>query len=267
MILSQKYLNLVILTSANPKIMKKIFITLAMMAAMAVGCQKQEPAALAESEGTFTASVEAFDAATKTSLTSDNRVVWSSGDRLAIFQGSSLADEYVLSAASAGKMNGVFDLAADNSQVNGSFSAGNELPCNVAVYPYAAGLSLSGSTFGRSAFDIEGLSLPATQEYTACSFANGAFPMVTVTKSMADHDLCFRNILGAMKLQLKGTQVVKSVKIKGGNGEKLAGDATVIAYSNNLAPELMMSSDASAVVTITPHNTHPSSTRRCPFLL
>ena len=222
-----------------------------MVAAVSVACQKQEIVGhVAESEGTFTATVENFDTSTKTTLATNNHILWSSGDRLAIFQGSSLADEYVLSENSAGKMNGIFNLAEDNSEVNGSFSAGAELPCNVALYPYADDLSLTGSAFEKGAFEVEGLSLPETQCYSPDSFANGAFPMIAVTKSLADHDLCFRNILGAMKLQVKGTQVVKYIKIEGANEERLSGAATVVAYSNNLSPEVRMASDASTKVTL-----------------
>lgn len=248
MILSQKYLNLVILTSANPKIMKKIFITLAMMAAMAVGCQKQE--IVDPVEESFVAKIEVFDSETKTSVDSDHHIEWSSGDRLAIFQGSSLADEYIISDNSVGKMNGIFNMVADNNEVNGSFSAGTELPCNVAWYPYSEDLSLIGSAYGRGAFELEGVLLPSVQNYSENSFANGAFPMVAVTKSISDHDLYFKNVLGAMRIQVRGTQVIKSIKIEGANEEKLSGAATVVAYPNNLVPEVKMSSDASTEVTL-----------------
>ena len=74
--------------------------------------------------------------------------------------------------------------------------------------------------------------------------------MVAVTANMADHNLKFKNVSGAMKLQLKGNLVVKSIKIEGANGEKLSGAATVTAYANNLAPVIKMADDASTEVTL-----------------
>ena len=83
------------------------------------------------------------------------------------------------------------------------------------------------------------------------SFGNGAFPMVAVTKSMTNHELQFKNVLGAMKLQLKGTLVVKSIKVEGRNGERLCGAATVTAYTNNLTPAITMTGTDEASKSVT----------------
>ena len=74
--------------------------------------------------------------------------------------------------------------------------------------------------------------------------------MVAVTQSMQDHNLKFKNLLGAVKLSLKGNLKVKSIKVEGLNGEKLSGAATVTAYTNNLNPVIKMSDEASTVVTL-----------------
>ena len=76
--------------------------------------------------------------------------------------------------------------------------------------------------------------------YEENSFANGAFPMVAVTQATEDHNLNFKNVLGAMKLSLKGLCVVKSIKVEGADGEKLSGAATVTAYANNPTPSIKM---------------------------
>ena len=215
-------------------------------------CQKSETAIPVSEQ--FTATVESFESQTKTSMTQEKYVVWSQNDRLAIFQGSTLADEFKVSDASAGKANGTFSIVTDASEVNGDFSAGTELPCNVAFYPYADGLSLTGSVLEDEGpvYEIDGFSLPAEQNYAEGSFANGAFPMVAVTETLSDHNLKFKNILGALKLQLKGTQTVKSITVKGRNNEKLSGAATVTAYASNLAPAITMTTndDASKSVTL-----------------
>ena len=231
--------------------MKKIVIALAAAAAaMLAGCQKPEVEGPVESKDVFTASVEEFDAQTKTSMTENRRIVWSAGDRLSIFQGSTIADEYVLADGSAGLIGGSFKWAGRDNEVNSDFGAGFELPCNVAFYPYAEGLLLDGDMLedGKKIYTISTVVLPEVQTYVANSFGNGAFPMVAVTQNMDDHNLKFKNIGGALKLQLKGSCVVKSIKVEGKNGEKLSGAATVTAYANNQAPAIKMASDASTFV-------------------
>lgn len=232
--------------------MRKIAFMLALSAAVLASCQKNEELSLVSENEVFTASVESFDAQTKTSMTQDRQVVWSSNDRIAIFQGSTIADEYKATDASAGKSNAIFDIVSDNSEVNGSFSAGVEVSRNIALYPYADNLSLEASTLDDegSAYEIAGFVLPSTQNYAAGSFGNGSFPMVAVTSSMTDHTLKFRNLLGAMKLQFKGTQTVKSIKVEGKNNEKLSGAAVITAYATNLTPAITMSETAGTSVTL-----------------
>ena len=229
--------------------MKKICIALA-MAALFAGCQKPEFEISVESKDVFSASVEEFDAQTKTSMNENRRVVWSTGDRLSIFQGSTIADEYVLADGSAGLSSGSFKWAGRDNEVNSDFGAGFELPCNVAFYPYAEGLLLDGGMLedGKEIYTVSTVVLPAVQTYAENSFGNGAFPMVAVTQNMDDHNLKFKNVGGALKLQLKGSCVVKSIKVEGKNGEKLSGAATVTAYANNQAPAIKIASDASTFV-------------------
>ena len=71
----------------------------------------------------FSASVEEFAAQTKTALAPGNYVVWSAGDRLAIFQGSAIADEYKLAEGSEGLNGGSFQWVAKDNVVNGNFIA------------------------------------------------------------------------------------------------------------------------------------------------
>lgn len=232
--------------------MKKIAFMLALSVAVLTSCQKNEETALVLENEVFTASVESFDAQTKTSMTQDRQVVWSQDDRLAIFQGSTLADEYKVTDAGEGNANATFVLVTDNSEVNGDFSAGVEVPRNIAFYPYASGLSITASTIDDegTSYKITGYELPETQYYAAGSFGNGVFPMTAVTSSMSDHNLKFRNILGAMKLRLKGTQTVKSIKVEGKNNEKLSGAAVITAYATNLTPAITMAETAGTSVTL-----------------
>ncbi len=233
--------------------MKKIAFMLAMSAAVLVSCQKNEMALPVSENEVFTASVESFDTQTKTSMTQDRQVVWSQGDRLAIFQGSTLADEYKVTDASAGKSNATFDIVSDNSDVNGSFSAGVEVSRNIALYPYMEDLSLTASALDDEggAYKIAGFILPSTQNYAAGSFGNGTFPMVAVTETMSDHNLKFKNVLGAMKLRFKGTRKVMTIKVEGNDNEILSGAAVITAYADNLTPAITMTATNEASKSVT----------------
>ncbi len=230
--------------------MKYRSFIVALMAMVMAGCQSLERDTLTSEKSQFSASVEPFGPQAKTSMSAEKTVVWSSGDRLAIFQGSTLANQYQVTEASAGETNGTFTRIETPGD---DFYAGTELPCNVAMYPYAENLSLSGAALENQgvAYTIRGATIPVTQTYAENSFANGAFPMVAVTQTLSDHNLMFKNVLGAMKLQLKGTQTVKSIVVTGGNNEKLSGSATITAYSNNLTPAITMTGEGDAVKSVT----------------
>ena len=233
--------------------MKRSIYAFSLLAAIIIGCQTElvTDSFIGDKSAVFDASTEVFVPQTKTLMTADKHVVWSAGDQVAIFQGSTLPDRYEATWSSAGQGNAIFEIVADNSTVNGNFSAGTELPCNVAVYPYADGLSLAGEVLQEGAvYIITGFSLPDTQTYKTGSFGDGSFPMVAVTKGLADHNLNFKNVLGTMKLQLKGTQTVKSIKVEGKNNEKLSGAATVIAYTDGTKPAITMAQSASTSVTL-----------------
>lgn len=216
--------------------MKKVLMSLAAVAAVFAGCQKPElEVAPVEVKDAFTASVENFDA-TKTAL-DGNHVVWSAADQLAIFQGFGVADLYEIADASVGSSSAKF--VHKTSGLGDDFFGGVEMndPRNVAFYPYAEGL---GAYSEEGAWVVTNVTLPATQVYSENSFGNGAFPMVAVTETMDDHNLRFKNVLGAVKFQLTGSQALKSIVVKGNNGEVLAGKATVTAYDGFDAPTIVM---------------------------
>lgn len=216
--------------------MKKVLMSLAAVAAVFAGCQKPElEVAPVEVKDAFTASVENFDA-TKTAL-DGNHVVWSAADQLAIFQGFGVADLYEIADASAGSSSAKF--VHKTAGLGDDFFGGVEMndPRNVAFYPYAEGL---GAYSEEGAWVVTNVTLPATQVYSENSFGNGAFPMVAVTETMDDHNLRFKNVLGAVKFQLTGSQALKSIVVKGNNGEVLAGKATVTAHDGFDTPTIVM---------------------------
>ena len=225
--------------------MKKIVISVIMMALLLLGCQKQE----LELERVFTASVETFHPATKTALTPDRTVVWSKNDRIAIFEGNTLASEYAIKDASVGKSEGTFVKVMSTGDV---FYGGTEIPGNVLFYPYSDGLMLSRITAkdNKVAYSVSGVLLPKIQHYVAGSFSNGSFPMIAATETIEDNNVSFKNILGAMELKLSGSLAVRSVMVKGNDGEILSGSASVSTFFNDVAPTITMTSSDEASKTV-----------------
>ena len=88
----------------------------------------QEPSlALAEE---FNAHTDGFDTDAKTTL-KGKLVIWSSGDQLAIFQGTSIADKYQVKEECDGLTMGTFEMLDKGLGTNTP-----EYNSNVAIYPY-----------------------------------------------------------------------------------------------------------------------------------
>lgn len=208
--------------------MKKLMFALLALGLFAGSCQMTEVRNdVIGTENTFAAEIENFGGQTKTSMTPELDVVWSEGDQLTIFRGNYLGDRYQIADQYAGKPYGEFQLIAEEAE-DDSFSSGTELPANVAIYPYKEGLTLSKNVDGGNvSYTIEGVEFPSEQEYSENSFGEESFIMTAVTESLSDHKLKFKNIGGALKLQLKGTGTIKTVSIQGNNSESLSGTADV----------------------------------------
>ena len=218
-------------------IMKRISILL-LAALTLAACQKNETPALVAD--TITAQIEQEAAPTKTYMDANNNIRWSEGDQVVAFMKSSYGHKYQLKSGFAGKVYADFALVSGNG---GDLSAGIEWEHNIVYYPYSesAEVEKAGSGYVLSA------TLPAEQNYAAGSFGNGAMAMVAVSEN---NNITFKNILGGMKLQLNGTQKVKSITLEGKNNEKLSGAATVTAYSGETKPAITMAQSASTSVTL-----------------
>lgn len=230
--------------------MKKLIYTALMMAAI-VGCQEViEELHPAENAETFKAAIEDLGGQTKTQMDSDRNVLWAEGDQIAIFHGNSVADQYELTAETAGTTEGVFNLVKSNE---GETNEEGVTPADVvAIYPYTDGLTITKTESDETltTYELTGLVVPQTQTYSASSFGNGTFPMAAVSEGLEAKKLEFKNMLGAINIQLKGTETVKSVKIEGYSKEKIAGEAIVVAYSNTYTPDLVMGENAKTSVTL-----------------
>ena len=219
--------------------MKKQLLGLMTILIVLGACQKNEVASISES-ATIHATIENEDA-TKTVMDENNNILWSENDRIIAFMKSSFGHKYQVKPSFVGKSYAEFSLVSSGD--SNDLFAGNEWNHNVVYYPYSENIEClkSGANYALE------VNLPAEQTYVPDSFANGSMAMVAVSES---NNITFKNVLGGIKLQLKGTQEVASIKIEGKNNEKLAGAATVTAYTDETKPAITMSSGALTSVTL-----------------
>lgn len=233
--------------------MKKVFVLSLLATLVTTGCQKEQEVLspekndeqkeiIQEPAKVFTAIVDDdFNKSTKTSLDGSGNVLWKLGDQVSIFAASTVNEHYQVSDDSDGRT-----AATLNKIPEGGFVAGTDIENNVAFYPYASTAELAKSGDDYVISDIE---LPATQTYAAGSFGNGAFPMAAVTSNTEDMNLKFKNVLGGLKLQLKGTATITSITVTGNNNEILCGDAEVTTTYGGV-PSISLSDASAKTVTL-----------------
>lgn len=221
------------------KTMKKNILSALAICAALLGCQKNEIHETRPSGVELHATIE-DDASTKTVMDENNNIRWSEGNQIIAFMKSSYGHKYKLISSFVGKTYADFE---PETSAGGNLSAGTEWNHNVVYYPYSEDVEAikSGDNYTLSVV------LPSEQSYAAESFGNDFFPMVAVSEN---NNITFKNVLGGIKLQLRGTQKVKSIKLEGKNNEKLSGTATVTAYTDETKPAITMASGASTSVTL-----------------
>ena len=222
------------------KTMKKNILSALAICAALLGCQKNEISETRPSGVELHATIE-DDASTKTVMDESNNIRWSEGDQIIAFMKSYYGHKYQVKSSFIG------ETYADFSKVSSSngddLSAGMDWDHIVAYYPYAESIKCakSGNNYALNVV------LPSEQTYAAESFGNGSMAMVAVSEN---NNITFKNVLGGIKLQLRGTQKVKSIKLEGKNNEKLSGAATVTAYTDETKPAITMASGASTSLTL-----------------
>lgn len=149
---------------------------------------------------------EAAKAAQDTrTILKDNKVLWSQGDVIQLILKSDVTKQKP------------YTLTEGSGTPDGTFT-GDELGTGskYAFYPQSAFKSISGSVIS--------FELPATQQYIAGSFGNGANPMIAETT--VSGALKFINLCGALKLQVVGSGTVDKIVLMTA-GEKITGTGTV----------------------------------------
>ena len=222
--------------------MKRI-ITLSLLTALVLcGCQVVEiseaiPTQSPEAE-VFTAIIEGdSETGTKTYIDNNGNVRWKQGDLASIFEGSTTNKQYKVSDDSDGKTTAVLQPV----KVTG-YVAGTALDHNVAYYPYYSFITIEKSELGETEYNLNGVTLPQTQHYAENSFGNGAFPMAAVTTSTTDRNLKFKNVLGGIKLMIKGTATITSISITNNNTAATAAlcGSAVVRVSNEGTPSVLL---------------------------
>ncbi len=234
-------LNLVVM-------MKKVLVSGLMVAVAVCSCQKVEKSDATSEGKVFTATIEKLTddggagIETKTFLDVFGTVIWEQGDRVSLFAGSTINEQYRVSDMSEGQQAAILE-----RMESPGFVAGGELPVNVAFYPYSSTAAIARR---GDSYVLSDIILPATQSYAYANIGDEAFPMAAVSRSVSDMNLMFKNVLGGLKLQLTGTATILSISIEGNNGEKLCGEAT-ITVSNTAAPAITLA-DATPTVPTSP---------------
>lgn len=225
--------------------MKRLFWGTIAVCIAFFGCQMEEIAGnVHEGIGDgkeFHATIE-DEGLTRTTLDGHNNIRWSEGDQIVIFGKSTLGLKYQIKESFIGKTSGSFSLVSSEGSED-DFNSGMDIGHNIAFYPYSE--SVECEMFD-SAYILR-VNLPAEQTYASESFGNATFPMVAVSET---RNITFRNVCGGIILQLKGTCTITSIKVEGNNGEKLAGNARVTAYTDGTKPTITMDDDALTSVTL-----------------
>lgn len=202
-----------------------------------VSCTKDEgnTATQATQSPKFQASIEA--PTTRTYADENGKLLWTAKDAITLFYGSSYPRQYKF-LGETGVNYGDFE------EVNPptSFFTANVLDTNYAIYPYD-----EKTTISNEAEII--YTIPSTQKYAEDSFGLGANVMVAVTENIEDKFLAFKNLGGYFEFSLYGDVPVKSIELKGNNGEKLAGKATITA-SHQQVPTYVFDDDATETLTL-----------------
>ncbi|MBO5920270.1 MAG: leucine-rich repeat protein [Bacteroidales bacterium] len=221
----------------NYKIMRRILGVL-LISLVVLSCQKYEQdmlSCLANTE--LFGKIESMDA-TRTSMDENNNVLWSEEDQIIAFMKTTLGVKYQIKEQYVGTTTGGFSKINESS--GDDLESGQEIDHNVVLYPHSTDVwcMKNDNSSPTKSYKLN-VVLPQTQYYSANSFANGAFQMVAVSSS---NQLTFRNICGGVKLQFKGVDKIKSIKLEGIGGELISGKSTVVGYVNGEAPSITMHS-------------------------
>lgn len=218
--------------------MKRFALYLGLATALVVACSIQEKDIKTPQldDVIYYASFEQpAEEGTRVYANEDLLLRWNADDRVSIFGKNTYNQQYKF-LGETGDNSGGF------SKVDvAEYVTGNPISHTVSVYPYQASTKITED-------EVVTLTLPAEQHYAENTFGLGDNTMVSVS---SDNVLQYKNVGGYLMLKLYGEGVsVSSITLKGNNGEKLAGKATVTMPLDG-TPSAVMAEDATTTITLT----------------
>ncbi|MBO5234683.1 MAG: leucine-rich repeat domain-containing protein [Alistipes sp.] len=216
--------------------MKRLFILFASFPMLLCGCSSFDEQNDTPIQPSMKEVQAGFAKETRTYVENERLLRWHEDDRLTVFYGNTLNDQYKFKGKT-GDNSGTFSLVP-----SGELGTGNTLPNIYGIYPYNEDARITDD-------GIITYSLPAIQSYAGDSFGKGANTMIAVTENLDDTFLSFRNLCGYLKLKLYGNATIKSIEVKGNFAEKIAGEATITATYGE-APTLEMNTNATQTITL-----------------
>ena len=217
--------------------MKRIALYLGIVvAALVASCsiQEEDYQVPEQDDVIFYASFEQPSEGTRVYANKELYLRWTADDRVSIFDKNTYNQQYKF-LGETGDNSGGF-----NRVDAAEFVTGNPIPHVISVYPYQEGTSISED-------EVLSLMLPTEQHYAEDSFGLDANTMVSVSE---DNVLLYKNVGGYLVIKLYGEGVsVSSITLKGNNGEKLAGNASVTMPVDGY-PSVEMASDATTEITL-----------------
>ena len=219
--------------------MKHRALYLGLAAAQVASCSIREQdfkTLLQDDVTTYYASFEQpAEEGTRVYANEDLLLRWTADDRVSIFGKITYNQPYKF-LGETGDNSGGFD------KVEGvEYVTGNPISHTVSVYPYQEETTISEE-------EVLTLTLPSEQHYAENTFGLGANTMVSVSE---DNVLQYKSVGGFLRLSLSGEGIsVSSITLRGNDGEKLAGKATVTMPLDG-TPAVALAEDALDQITLT----------------
>ena len=192
--------------------LSRLAAALALLVPVLFSCQNEGSEKIQVSirpQKVFHADIES--GSTKVFMDDAAKVYWNAGDQISIFAGNSLNGRYQFQGEDGSK-SGNFSLVSEPS------GQASSLDKNYAAYPWRETNSIGND-------GVMTLTLPAAQKWQDGSFDPDAHLMVAAN---ATSTLKFKNVGACLGFRLTGSGVkVKSISVKGNNGELLAGTLLV----------------------------------------
>lgn len=225
---------ILILTGKNDNKMKYSYLFIGIAAALVVSCSvhEEEFNEPIQDDVEFYTSFEQPTEGTRVYVNEDLLLRWNADDRVSIFNKNTYNQQYRFTGETGDNAGGFKKVDSDE------FVTGNALANVVSVYPYQEVTKITEA-------GTLSLILPSEQHYAENTFGLGANTMVSVS---SDNFLQYKNVGGYLRLSLYGEGVkVSSITLRGNNGEKLAGKATVTMPLDGM-PTVTLASDATDAI-------------------